>query len=109
LLPAAAVIMVSSLVWLELSREAQAKVSDWIRINWYTWLEPLTLMPTYFALPMATLRSHFVRGKLALHSEVFTSALVLHLCRNLEIHPLEIVSFSFPEIKKGHDFPLKGV
>jgi hypothetical protein len=26
---------VASLVWLELSREAQAKVSDWIRINWY--------------------------------------------------------------------------
>jgi hypothetical protein len=36
LLLAATVIMVSSLVWLELSREAQAKVSDWIRINWYT-------------------------------------------------------------------------
>jgi hypothetical protein len=47
LLLAATVIMVSSLVWLELSREAQAKVSDWFRINWYTWLEPLTLMPTY--------------------------------------------------------------
>jgi hypothetical protein len=57
LLAAAAVIMVSSLVWLELSREAQATVSYWIRINWFTWLEPLTLMPTYFALPMATLRS----------------------------------------------------
>jgi hypothetical protein len=28
--------MASSLVWLELSREAQATVSDWIRINWYT-------------------------------------------------------------------------
>jgi hypothetical protein len=52
LLLAATVIMVSSM-WLELSREAQAKVRDWFRINWYTWLEPLALMPTYFALPMA--------------------------------------------------------
>jgi hypothetical protein len=36
LLLAAAVVMASSLVWLELSREAQATVSDWIRINWHT-------------------------------------------------------------------------
>jgi hypothetical protein len=58
LLLAATVIMASSLVWLELSREAQATVSDWIRINWYTWwLEPLALMPTYFG---------FTNGYLAL-------------------------------------------
>jgi hypothetical protein len=59
LLLAAAVIMVSSLVWLELSREAQAKVSDWIRINWYTWLEPLALIygESKRDLRMATLRS----------------------------------------------------
>jgi hypothetical protein len=60
------------------SREAEASVSDWIRINWYTWLEPLALILWLCQwLPCA----HFVRGELALHSEVLTSALVLHSCR----------------------------
>jgi hypothetical protein len=58
LLLAATAVMVSSLVWLGFKR--QRVLGSGLIGNWCTWLEPLTLPPC----------AHFIRGELALHSEV---------------------------------------